>query len=156
MVNPMERTFSLLVLMGLLGGAAACDSGSPKDSTKSRAVQTIVRTTNSPFCPGKTLDSCPSPKAAAWRTDINEWVEADVPVEEIRERLQERVPAFDLEPKPVSSGWLIPLISVFVSTLWFVLMARRLRRRAEGPGIDAEPAQDAFDTRLDEELAKLD
>ena len=156
MVRSMERTFSLLVLMGLLAGAASCESGSPEDGTKSRAVQTIVRTTNSPFCPGKTLDSCPSPKAAAWRTDINEWVEADVPVEEIRERLQDRVPAFDLEPKPVSSGWLIPLIAVLVSTVWFVVMARRLRRRVEYPRVGAEPVHDGLDARLDEELAKLD
>ena len=156
MVIPMERKFSLLLLIGLLACAASCDAGSPKDSTKSRAVQTIVRTTNSPFCPGKTLDSCPSPKAAAWRTDINEWIEADVPVEEVRERLQERVPTFDLEPKPVSSGWLIPLIAVLVSTLWLVWMAHRLRRRAEGPRIGAESTHDAFDARLDEELAKLD
>jgi hypothetical protein len=138
------------------GLGAACAPDSEVESNGSRAVQTIVRTTNSPFCPGKTLDSCPSPKAAEWRTDINEWVEADVPPAEIRERLQRRVPGFDLKPKPVTSGWLIPLLALIVSTAWFVIIARRLRPRRVERRTAPTPQDDSFDTRLDEELARLD
>lgn len=122
-----------------------------------RQVQSIVRNTQSPFCPGKTLDSCPSPKAGEWRRDIREWVEAGVPEPEIRDRLQARVPAFDLSIPPVKSGWLIPVVAVLLSTLWFVVMARKLRgrgrpsRQAEAPHEDQD-----LDARLDEELAALD
>jgi len=144
------------VLLGALLVVSSCASEPIEETNDSRAVQAIVRTTNSPFCPGKTLDSCPSPKAAEWRTDINEWVEADVPAVEIRERLQQRVPGFDLEPKPVSSGWLIPLVALLVSTLWFVVMSRRLRRRSHGVEGATEPVDRTFDTRLDEELGRLD
>lgn len=151
------KTRIVTVGFGLaLSLCSACAPDAGREPDEDRAAQAIVRTTNSPFCPGKTLDSCPSSKAAKWRTDIHEWVEADVPESEIRERLQERVPGFDLKPKPVTSGWLIPLAALVLSTLWFVVMSSRLRRKK--PARRQSPlANDAtFDARLDEELAQID
>jgi cytochrome c-type biogenesis protein CcmH/NrfF len=136
----------------------ACASVPAEDaSNEGRQVQSIVRNTASPFCPGKTLNSCPSPKAGEWRRDIREWVGEGVPEPEIRERLQARVPGFDLSIPPVKSGWVIPLTAVVLSTWWFVAMARRFRRgRVPTRRVEA-PAQDyALDARLDEELADLD
>jgi cytochrome c-type biogenesis protein CcmH/NrfF len=139
--------------------ALACAAVPAEDAStdEGRQVQSIVRNTLSPFCPGKTLNSCPSPKAGEWRRDIREWVEAGVPEPEIRDRLQARVPAFDLSIPPVKSGWVIPVIAVVLSTLWFVVMARKFkggggpRRQAEAP-----PQNQDLDARLDEELAALD
>lgn len=133
-----------------------CQGVSVEEAGESRQVQSIVRTTNSPFCPGKTLDSCPSPRAAQWRQDINAWVADGVPEPEIRNRLQDRVPSFDLTPRPVASGWVIPLIAVVLSTLWLILVGRSLRqpsppRRSKPPTTDQ-----SLDARLDEELAQLD
>ena len=134
-------------------------SFAPKDDvpSESRQVQTIVRNTASPFCPGKTLDSCPSPKAAEWRQDVHEWVAEGVPESEIRDRLQARVPGFDLSIPPVKWGWVIPLLALILSTSWFVVMARRFRRRGASqrhrPRVQS---QDALDARLDHELAQLD
>ena len=130
----------------------------PADETanESRQVQSIVRNTNSPFCPGKTLDSCPSPRAAEWRQDINEWVSDGVPETQIRDRLQSRVPGFDLSPEPVKSGWVIPVIAVVLSTLWLLVVVRMFRRPLP-PRRSQPPADDAsLDARLDEELARLD
>ncbi len=138
--------------------ALGCVSVPVEDTGESRQAQAIVRTTNSPFCPGKTLDSCPSPRAAEWRQDINGWVADGMPEAEIRDRLQERVPGFDLSPAPVKSGWVIPAIAVLLSTLWLIIVGRSFaqpppprRSRPPGPGQDA-----SLDTRLDEELARLD
>jgi len=140
--------------MLLLGCAAEPTQDSPSES---RQVQTIVRNTASPFCPGKTLDSCPSPKAAEWRQDINEWVAEGVPEAEIRNRLQDRVPGFDLTIPPVKWGWIIPMLAVALSTLWFVVMARRVRKRAGATRASPSPdAEDALNARLDEELARLE
>lgn len=126
-------------------------------SGESRQVQSIVRNTLSPFCPGKTLDSCPSPRAGEWRRDIRDWVEDGVPEPEIRDRLQSRVPTFDLNIPPVKSGWVIPAIAVVLSTLWFVVMARRFRGRGkQSAPAEAPPADQDLDARLDEELAALD
>lgn len=136
--------------------ALACESEPGERQEDSRQVQSIVRTTNSPFCPGKTLDSCPSPRAAEWRRDINEWVADGVSENEIRNRLQERAPGFDLDPQPLASGWVIPLIAVVLSTLWLILVARSLLQppppqRRSSPPIDA-----SLDARLDEELTQLE
>lgn len=122
-----------------------------------RQVQSIVRNTQSPFCPGKTLDSCPSPRAGEWRRDIREWVEAGVPEPEIRDRLQSRVPTFDLSIPPVKSGWIIPVVALVLSTLWFVVMVRKARRRgARQHPLEGATVDDDLDTRLDRELAALD
>ena len=137
---------------------AACASVPAEDaSNEGRQVQSIVRNTASPFCPGKTLNSCPSPKAGEWRRDIREWVGEGVPEPEIRERLQARVPGFDLSIPPVKSGWVIPVIAVVLSTWWFIAMARRFRRRgASVQHIEAATQDSTLDTRLDEELALFD
>ena len=138
--------------------AFACAAVPSEDTpTESRQVQSIVRNTASPFCPGKTLDSCPSPRAGEWRREIHEWVADGVPEPEIRDRLQARVPSFDLSIPPVKSGWLIPVIAAALSTFWLIVMFRRFRgsgarrREVETPERDL-----AFDERLDDELALLD
>ena len=150
------------VFIALAAAAAATSLGcapaqSAEPPTETRQVQSIVRNTASPFCPGKTLDSCPSPKASAWRQDIHAWVAEGVPDSEIRDRLQERVPGFDLALPPVRAGWLIPLSAVALSTLWFLVMARRTRPRRRADASTARPAHRSdLDARLDRELAMLD
>jgi len=148
------RVAAILALLFAFG-CAPVPAEAPAD--EGRQVQSIVRNTLSPFCPGKTLNSCPSPRAGDWRRDIRGWVAEGVPEPEIRDRLQARVPGFDLSIPPVKSGWVIPTIAVVVSTLWFVVMARRFRgrgartHRVEAPGHDQ-----TLDARLDQELAALD
>jgi len=138
--------------------ALGCAVASAEDPpSESRQVQAIVRNTASPFCPGKTLDSCPSPKAGDWRRDIQEWVGAGVPEAEIRGRLQARVPEFDLSIPPVKSGWVIPLIALALSTLWLIVMARRFKGRGVRRHTIEAPTHDYdLDARLDQELARSD
>jgi cytochrome c-type biogenesis protein CcmH/NrfF len=149
------RRFGVGTVLVLVLG---CSPAPTEDAQEGRQVQSIVRTTNSPFCPGKTLDSCPSPRAAEWRQDINMWVDEGVPETEIRTRLQQRVPGFDLSIPPVKSGWVIPLLAVLLSTLWLIIVARSLtqpppprRTRPPEPTVRA-----ALDARLDDELARID
>jgi cytochrome c-type biogenesis protein CcmH/NrfF len=150
----MLRIAAILALLVAFGSVSASAEETPAES---RQVQSIVRKTASPFCPGKTLDSCPSPKAGEWRRDIREWVGEGVSEPEIRDRLQARVPGFDLSIPPVKSGWVIPVIAVVLSTWWFVAMARRFRRRdTSGQEVEARMQDPTLDARLDEELALLD
>lgn len=151
----MRKSLAIVSIVAALFLAACSGPDPASDTDDNRTVQSIVRTTNSPFCPGKTLDSCPSPRAAEWRTDIHDWVAADVPSSEIRDRLQQRVPGFDLSPKPLAFGWIIPLLALAVSTLWFLVASRRVRRRA-APVPAAPDSDPSFDARLDQELAQLD
>jgi cytochrome c-type biogenesis protein CcmH/NrfF len=143
----------------IAGGFAlliGCAPVSVEDAQASRDVQKIVRTTNSPFCPGKTLDSCPSPRAAEWRRDIHEWVEEGASERDIRARLQARAPGFELGVPAVASGWVIPLVAVLLSTIWLLIVARTLRVPA--PPRRSRPPSDhaGLDARLDEELARMD
>ncbi len=155
-MNMRTRTIVLgAVALLAFAGCARPIQGEPP--TEGRQVQSIVRNTASPFCPGKTLDSCPSPKASAWRRDIQTWVADGVPEPEIRTRLQARVPGFELTLPPVKAGWVIPLAAVSLSTLWFVVMAWRMRSRRRPGSLRAEYVRsDDLDDRLDHELALLD
>jgi len=149
----MTRIAFISVVLLALGCASVSAEDTPNEG---RQVQAIVRKTASPFCPGKTLNSCPSPKAGEWRRDIREWVGDGVPEPEIRDRLQARVPGFDLSIPPVKSGWVIPVVAVALSTLWLVVMARRFtRRRASSLPVETPTQALALDARLDEELARL-
>ncbi len=153
-LSKMMRFAGAALAITMLGCTAVPTEEVP---TESRQVQTIVRNTASPFCPGKTLDSCPSPKAAEWRQDVHEWVAEGVPETEIRDRLQARVPGFDLSIPPVKWGWVIPLLALALSTLWFLVMARRFRRRGGSQRQSFRGhSQEALDARLDHELAQLD
>lgn len=149
----MLRSAAVLVVV-LAFGCSSAPTG--EEQQEGRQVQSIVRTTNSPFCPGKTLDSCPSPRAGEWRRDIRTWVEDGVPANEIRDRLQARVPDFDLGIAPVKSGWVIPVIALLLSTLWLIIVGRSLSGPTP-PAPSRRPPEDAdLDVRLDEELAQLD
>ena len=153
------RGMMRVVAFSIVVFAVGCASVPAEEAStdESRQVQSIVRNTLSPFCPGKTLDSCPSPRAGEWRRDIHDWVEDGVPEPEIRDRLQSRVPTFDLSIPPVKSGWVIPAIAVVLSTLWFLVMARRFSGRGKrSRPAEAPPADQDLDARLDEELAALD
>jgi cytochrome c-type biogenesis protein CcmH/NrfF len=150
----MLRIASAVLFLVALGCAPVRVDDAPPES---RQVQSIVRNTLSPFCPGKTLDSCPSPKAGEWRRDIRAWVAEGVPEPEIRTRLQGRVPDFDLSIPPVKSGWLIPVVALVLSTLWFIVMALKFRGRGPSKrGGEAGRWEPKLDARLDEELARLD
>jgi cytochrome c-type biogenesis protein CcmH/NrfF len=147
----------LAAISGLLFALGCAPVPVEDGSNEGRQAQSIVRNTASPFCPGKTLNSCPSPKAGEWRREIRAWVGDGVPEPEIRDRLQARVPGFDLSIPPVKSGWVIPVVAVALSTFWLVVMARRFRGRGANTRRVAAPARDqALDARLDEELAALD
>lgn len=121
-----------------------------------RAVS-IYRNTQSPFCPGRTLDDCPSPDAATWRADIRRWVDEGASGAEIRARLQDRVPGFDLSGRAGVPGLgfaigAFTLVALALGTRFFVR-----RRRRSDPTIepDADPTRDEeLDARLDDELAR--
>lgn len=150
----MLRIVAFTVVLFAFGCSPVPAEEAPNES---RQVQSIVRNTLSPFCPGKTLDSCPSPKAGEWRRDIRTWVEDGVPEPEIRGRLQARVPTFDLDIPPVKSGWVIPAVAVVLSTLWLIMMVRRFRRRRPAKhNVETPEDDETLDARLDEELAALD
>lgn len=130
-------------------------------------AQEIIRTTMSPFCPGRTLDSCPSPNATDWRNDVREWVEQGVSTPEIRKRLMQRVPEVDITGAPSTAlDAVLPILVTVTAVLLLALLLRKLlvhreRARSAAPKGAAAPEDSAadkreLDRRLDEELSRLD
>ena len=171
-LRPAQRLLAglaagLLVVLGLGGLAAAQAPAEPTrevatgvdpDLAAQRALG-ITRQTRSPFCPGRTLDDCPSPRAEEWRMDIREWTDEGVPSEEIQRRLQERVPGFQLWPSESLGAWLLPL-AIGLGALPLIFIVRRWRKRepdvAETDAATDAASRDALDERLDDELARLE
>ena len=140
---------------------AGCDA----PTTPDKRAAAISNRTMSPFCPGRTLTSCPSPSAAEWRQQIRQWVAEGVSTDEIRRRLEARAAVTDLSGTPDSPfGWGLPVglgltsLGVLGLVLFRLRRARRLRP-GEEPSPDPTSPQDEssdLDARLDRELAVLD
>jgi len=120
----------------------------------------------SPFCPGRTLNECPSPSAAEWREDIREWVGEGVSAPEIRRRLEERAPEADLTGDPgagsaVSPLLWIALVALAIPAAILLPLARKRRRedvatKEDGQSGGEPEARDDLDARLDQELEAYD
>jgi cytochrome c-type biogenesis protein CcmH/NrfF len=134
------------------------------DDAQARRAQDINRATMSPFCPGRTLDGCPSPYAAKWREDIRRWVSEGVSNDEIRSRLNARTNE-DLTGAPSTVlDSVLPILAVVLSLLLLVFLLRVLVKpgkapapRKRRPKEDVPPADPKkLDERLDDELNDLD
>lgn len=130
---------------------------------RSRRAQELSRTTMSPFCPGRTLEACPSPNAAAWRDDIRAWVDEGKSTEEIRQRLRERMPDADLTGAPSTALDAVLPVAVGVGAIVLLVVLLRVllsRRRGAPVGNLADKSGSSssadLDERLDRELSALD
>lgn len=110
----------------------------------------------SPFCPGKTLQSCTSPSAAAWRADIRNWAAEGVSSVEIKRRLDARAGrSLNALPAEEQAFWM-PLVTVLLALVTFGLIAVRMRRRLAPDEAPAAEENAEWDTRLDDELALME
>jgi cytochrome c-type biogenesis protein CcmH/NrfF len=108
-------------------GTAASVSGESPDEQLRRA-QDLSRTTMSPFCPGRTLDACPSEYATQWRRDIRQWISEGVSTEEIRNRLKQRTD-HDLTGAPSTAlDSVLPVLVTVLSLGLLVVLLRVLVR----------------------------
>ncbi|MBO6938762.1 MAG: cytochrome c-type biogenesis protein CcmH [Deltaproteobacteria bacterium] len=141
--------FARLLAFALLMPTVAAAQPEPANAEE------VVRQVMSPFCPGKVLSDCPSPRAAEWRIDVHQWASEGVPAPEIIERLQTRAPDFDLlrRPPPRETGAL-PIAAFALASLVLIWAARRLLSRDDSSD-EADAARTLYDERLDEELARL-
>ena len=149
------------------GEATAPPAGDELSLEESRRASALFDSTMSPFCPGRTLNSCPSGKATAWRHDIRAWVAEGLSNDEILARLQARVPDFQLEGTPPTDwSWAGPLVVMaFLTTAFALGGLRTVRARREAatptPSTPAtpptdRPAEDPDRQLLERELEQLE
>jgi cytochrome c-type biogenesis protein CcmH/NrfF len=150
--------FARLLSVSLLLGASVAVA----DPTPDPRAAELARRFESPFCPGRTLDECTSPAAAAWRTDIRQWVEEGVSSEEIERRLEERAGRdLDMVPDAGVSLTMVALVAFLGLGAAALVRSRLLRRKqASEATITAAPTVaavgDDYERALDDELALLD
>ena len=162
----------ILAAVALLGVASsgsvvfAQDTNQADAQELERQAEAIARTVMSPFCPGRTVSSCPN--AGPWRDDIRKWVAEGVPAEEIRRRLYERVPDVNLTGIPPNRlGWFLPIGAALLAVGALVVVLRFMVKPAkpaesttassngDAPSPAAKKNED-YDARLDEELETLE
>lgn len=145
-------------LLLALGLAAA----PPPDLTEAqlREASAIFAETWSPFCPGHTLSTCTSGKAAQWRGDIRVWLAEGLTRDQIMARLQARVPQFSLDTVPDTGGarygpWVLG--GAFALILGGLAWATARRSREPDPAPPAAPPREGEDARrLARELEAID
>ena len=152
-----------MLVLSLVLCLSAADSSTPLSNRDQQRVDALTNDLNSPFCPGRTLATCPSPKAAEWRNDIRSWVKEGVGAEKIQTRLQERVPDFRLSARP-PGAWstAVPALVLAALTLAFVAVGLKLRPQskkappAEGPPTLEPDGDSPAHTELRRQLAEMD
>jgi cytochrome c-type biogenesis protein CcmH/NrfF len=158
----MRLLLALLALLSLLL-SVGCEERA--ENAEQRAIN-LTRSVMSPFCPGRTLDGCPSPKAGEWRADIRKWVDEGVSNEEIRRRLYARAPEADLTGGPNTGvGMWFPVTAAAAALGLLILILRRLSTAQKtvtpaaakpAPAEVAAPDDAALEARLNDELQQND
>lgn len=108
-----------------------------------RRVQALSENVMSPFCPGRTVSSCPSPQARELRTQIHSWVEAGYTDEAVRNQLL-MIYGEDVRGAPQSEGfglvgWLAPAAFVLLGGVIMILKLNRLKNAAAAAAGNAAP-----------------
>lgn len=172
MLVRMSRWFVVLawVLGSSLAGVAWAQGDLETPEEQARRSLDLNRTVMSPFCPGRTLDGCPSPNAAAWRDDIRTWIKEGKSNEEIRKLLNQRTDQ-DLTGAPSTAlDSVLPILVSVLAVLLLVLLLRVLLKPGSSPtppekkaragtrSGEPVPGADprAIDQRLEDELRNLD
>lgn len=145
--------FTLLVAAGPASAAVDADEH----------ALTMSRRLMSPFCPGKTLQSCTSSQASDWVAEIRQWASEGVSDEEIVARLQARVPNFDLSGDPGGAwDWLLGVLAAALVTGVLIIASRKVlgRKRSKSgepsPATASSSASEDWEDRLDDELRDFD
>lgn len=156
----MRATFAGFAGVLVLLAALAC--APPREPDAGARVSTLGRSLMSPFCPGRTLQSCPSSEAARWLADIRSWAVQGRSDADIVQRLQARVPGFDLDGQPPArTSWLIGLAPIGAASLVLILLARRVanrrkHRRTAATILPEEQVDETLEEALDDELSRID
>jgi len=80
----------------------------------------------SPYCPGRTLEACPSPDALAVREEIRAALRAGEAPDSIRERIEARFGQAVVGMPESSLGKALPIVLLAAGAVALVLAARRL------------------------------
>jgi cytochrome c-type biogenesis protein CcmH/NrfF len=93
-----------------------------------RSAHELARELMSPYCPGRTLEACPSPDALAVREEIRAALRAGEPADSIRKRIEERFGAAVVGLPETPLGRALPVALLALGALALAVALRRLVR----------------------------
>jgi cytochrome c-type biogenesis protein CcmH len=123
-------------------------------------ASSVANEVASPFCPGVTLENCPSDAAVALRAKILAHAEAGWSKDRILTWLEDEYgPSIRAVPRPSGTGlwaWLAPGLALLAGVIVASVLARRWTARRAGE-VDVEPTAISGDmrARIDDELRAL-
>jgi cytochrome c-type biogenesis protein CcmH/NrfF len=143
------RFAALALLLASAGGAAA---QAVSDTDIARRAHGISSDIMSPYCPGRTLADCPSPSAAAVRSEVRELLAAGATDGEVLQRLEARFgDAISGVPRSVW-GWALPVVLLALGLAGLALALRRLSHSKRPEAVAVDPDLEAD---VDRELRDL-
>lgn len=143
--------WAAIVALMPIAGAASAEDGYTYD---------LAREVMSPFCPGRTIASCPSPQAAALIQEIQTKERAGVTREEVEAELYAQYgDVIRAAPKPEGWGLAAYVIPVLAALAGVAVVALVLRRISSASG-SRKPAPTAAvgsmaPTSTDDEIERL-
>ena len=138
-----------LATLGLLCAALVL-SGPVSAQEAARRAYDLSSELMSPFCPGRTLQDCPSPDAGAVREQIRGWVDAGVSDAEIRARVEASFGDRVVGIPRSAWGRAGPVVILVIG---LGLLALAIRRAVRMPTTPEEPLDAELEASL---LAQLD
>lgn len=147
----LTAAFFFLLLNSLM---AYADEMSSVAEQQSHEISSLVM---SPFCPGRTLNDCPSSSASELRANITAMLSSGKSQEEVLEELYMRY-GEQIRAMPKKEGigllaWILPGAFLFAGAAFLGVWLRRHRRAAVS--VQQKPALDPEMTRrIEEEIGK--
>lgn len=161
MRKALENGVALLVVGAVVLSMTVVALGDERSERLDREATSIYQQVFSPFCPGRSLNDCPSSKAAELKDELRAKLEAGAPSEEVlREVFQRYGDQYRAVPLFAGVGvlvWIAPIIFIVLGLLIVFTFSRGTKSRsASGVPIEASGISPEARQRIDEELSRLE
>ena len=132
--------------LAIFGSAPFVRAEIPPPDQLDLTAQAISETSMSPFCPGRTISSCPSPQARELRGQIHTWLQQGYSPDAVRNQLL-LIYGEDVRGTPQTEGfgivgWVMPAVFVVLSLALVFVKLRKMKPANGAPSspkiIDAE------------------
>ena len=130
---------------------------SPEMSSKLEEITNEISSqVMSPYCPGRTLSSCPSPQARELRAKIFTWLSTGMSPEEVEQQLVSLYGS-EVRGAPEADGvglwaWIMPAVFVLILAGAIVLVLRRLRKNPDAASKEEGSVDAEYVEQVEEEL----
>jgi cytochrome c-type biogenesis protein CcmH len=153
----MRALFVMILLLCAPSFARADANSEALDKQSYEMYQQVF----SPFCPGRSLNDCPSSKAHELKLEMRQKLEQGVPTDQILQavfsRFGDKYRAVPLFEGIGTMVWLAPIGFVVVGlTLAVAVVLRRKKASSRTSGPQEARVSPELQRAIDEELSKLD